>query len=62
MSEILSRVFIVGVLLVYAGLIMGFLLWNLGRWLRGSARKRAWSAILEHLSAWRFFNPPYDAH
>jgi hypothetical protein len=62
MSEILSRVFVIGVLLAYAGLIMGFLVWNLGRWLRGSDRKKAWPAILEHLGAWRFFNRPYDAH
>jgi len=41
MSEILSRVFVIGVLLVYAGLVMGFLLWNLGRWLGGSGKKRA---------------------
>jgi len=61
MSEILSRVFVIGVLLAYAGLIVGFLLWNLGRWLRSSDRKRARPAILEHLSAWRFFNRPYDA-
>jgi hypothetical protein len=61
MSEILSRVFLIGVLLAYAGLIMGFLFWNLGRWLRGSDRKRAWPAILEHLSAWRIFNRSYDA-
>jgi len=61
MSEILSRVFVVGVLLVYAGLVVGFLLWNLERRLRGSGKKRAWPAILEHLSASRFFNRPYDA-
>jgi hypothetical protein len=39
------------------------LLWNLARWLRGSAgKKRAWPAILEHLSASRLFNRPDDAH
>jgi hypothetical protein len=63
MSEIISKVFVVGLLLVYAGLVMGFLLWNLGRWLRGSSgKKRAWLAILEHLSASRFFNRPYNAN
>jgi hypothetical protein len=62
MSEVLSRVFVIAVLLVYAGLVMGFLFWNLGRRLRGSGKKRAWPAILEHLSASRFFNRPYDAH
>ena len=63
MSEILSRVFVIGLLLAYAGLVMGFLLWNLGRWLRGSSgKKRVWAAILDHLSAARFFNRPDDAH
>jgi hypothetical protein len=61
MSEILSRVFVIGVLLAYVGLILGFLLWNLRRWPRGSGRKRAWPAILEHLSALRIFNRSYDA-
>jgi hypothetical protein len=61
MSEILSRVFVIGVLLAYTGLIVGFLLWNLGRWLRSSDRKKSWPAILEQFSAWRFFNRPYDA-
>jgi len=61
MSEILSRVFVIGVLLVYAVLVMGFLLWNLRRWLRSSNRKKARPAKLGHLSAWRFFNRPYDA-
>jgi hypothetical protein len=62
MSEILSRVFVIGLLSVYVGLVMGFLLWNLGRWVGGSGKKRAWPAILEQLGASRFFNPPYDAH
>ena len=31
MSEIVSRVFVIGVLLFYAGLVMAFLLWNLRR-------------------------------
>jgi len=61
MSEILSRVFVIGVLLFYAGLVMGFLLWNLGLWLRGSGKKRTWPTILEHLSASRFFSRPHDA-
>jgi hypothetical protein len=61
MSEILSKVFVIGILLVYAGLVLGCLLWNLRRWLRGSGKKRAWPAILEHLSGSRFFNRPYDA-
>ena len=40
MNEILSGMFVIGFLLVYAGLVMGFLLWSLGRWLRGSAGKK----------------------
>jgi hypothetical protein len=62
MNEILSRVFVIGFLLVYAGLVMGFLSWNLGRWLRSSGKKRPWPAFLEYLSASRFFNRPSDAH
>jgi hypothetical protein len=61
MSEILSRVFITGVLLFYAGLVVAFLLWNLGRWLRGSGKKRAWPAILEYVARSRLFNRPYNA-
>jgi len=61
MSEILSRVFVIVVLLFYAGLITGLLLWNLGRWLRGAGKRRKWPAILEHLCASRFFNRPHDA-
>jgi hypothetical protein len=61
MNEIVSGVFVIGVLLFYAGLVMAFLLWNLGRSLRGAGRKRAWPAILEHFSASRFFNRPFDA-
>jgi hypothetical protein len=61
MSDILSRVFVIAVLLFYAGLIMGFLLWNLGRWLRRPGKKRPWPAILEHLSTLRIFNRSYNA-
>ena len=61
MSEILSMVFVMGLFLVYAGVIVGFLLWNLGRRLRGSGKKRAWPTILEHLSVSRFFNRSYNA-
>ena len=61
MSEILSRVFVIGVLLFYAGLVMALLLWNLGRWLGGSGKKRARPAILERLSTLRIFNRSYDA-
>lgn len=62
MNEILSMVFVIGLFLVYAGLLVALLAWNLGRWLRGQGKKRAWPAILEHLSPSRFFNRPYDAH
>jgi hypothetical protein len=61
MSEIISRVFVIAVLLFYAGLLMAFLLWSLGRWLRGSGKKRAWPAILEYVTRSRLFNRPYDA-
>jgi hypothetical protein len=61
MSEIVSRMFIIGVLLFYAGLVMAFLLWSLRRWLRGSGKKRAWPALLEHFRASRFFTPPYNS-
>jgi hypothetical protein len=61
MSEIFSKVFVIGLLLAYAGLVVGFLLWNLGRRPRVSGKKRAWPAILEHLSASRFFSRRYDA-
>jgi hypothetical protein len=54
-------VFLLGFLLAYAGLIAGFLSWNLGRWLRGSGKKVTWRGILRHLSGLRFFNRPYDA-
>jgi hypothetical protein len=60
MSEIVSRVFIIGVFLFYAGLVMVFLLWKLGRWLRRSGKKRAWPALLEHFSISRFSNRPSD--
>jgi hypothetical protein len=62
MSETVSEVFVIGVLLYYAGLFMAFLSWKLGRWLRRSGKKTAWPAILEHFTASRFFNRPYDAH
>jgi len=62
MTEIVSRVFVVAVLLFYAGLVLGLLLWNLSRRLGGSGRKRTWPAILEHLSILRLFKPHYDAH
>jgi predicted PurR-regulated permease PerM len=61
MSEILSRVFITGVLLFYAGLVMAFLLWSLRRWLRGSGKKRTWPAILEYVTRSRRFNRPSNA-
>ena len=61
MSEIVSGVFVIGVLLFYAGLVMAFLLWKLGRSLRSSGKKRPWPAILEHFSASRTFNHPFDA-
>jgi hypothetical protein len=38
MSEVVSRVFVIGVLLFYAGLVMVFLLWKLGRRLRGPGK------------------------
>jgi hypothetical protein len=62
MAEIFSQVFVIAVLIFYLGLLMGFLLWKLGRWLGSSGKKRAWPAILEHLSASRLFHPHYDAH
>jgi hypothetical protein len=61
MSEIVCRVFVVGVLLFYAGLVMVFLLWKLRRWFGGSGKKRVWPTLLEHFSALRFFTRPYDA-
>jgi hypothetical protein len=62
MNEIISRVFVFLLLLVYVGLVMGFLLWNLRRWLGSSGKKRVWPAILEHLSVLWVFNPHYDSH
>jgi len=62
MAEIVSQVFVIAVLLFYAGLLMGFLFWKLGRWLGGSSKKKVWPAILEHLSPSRLFNPHYNAH
>jgi hypothetical protein len=62
MAEIVSQVFVIAVLLFYAGLLMGFLFWKLGRWLGGSSKKRVWPAILEHLSVLRLFSPHYDSH
>jgi hypothetical protein len=59
MTEIVSRVFVTAVFLFYVGLVMGFLLWDLRRWLGGSGKKKAWPAILEHLSASRLFNRPF---
>jgi hypothetical protein len=61
MSEIVSRVFVISVLLFYAGLVVAFVLWSLGRWLRGSAKKRAWLAILEYVTRSRLFNRSYNA-
>jgi hypothetical protein len=61
MSEILSRVFIMGVLLFYAGLVTALLLWSLGRWLRSSGKKRGWPALLEYVARSRLFNRPYNA-
>jgi hypothetical protein len=61
MSEVVSTVFVIGVLLFYAGLVMVFLLWKLGRWLRGSGKKRPWPALLEHFSISRFSDRPSDA-
>jgi hypothetical protein len=61
MSEILSEAFVIGFLLVYAGLLVALLLWNLGPRLRGPSKKRTWSRILQHLSTLRFFNGSYDA-
>lgn len=62
MTEIVSRVFVIGVLLLYIGLVMAFMLWNLGRWLRGSGKKRPRSAVLERSSAQHTFNRPFGAH
>jgi hypothetical protein len=59
MSEIISGLFVIGVLLFYAGLLTAFLFWNLARRLRGLGKKRAWPGIREHFSASRFFNRPY---
>jgi hypothetical protein len=61
MWELVSKVFVIGVLLFYAGLVMAFLFWNLGRWLRGSGKKRARRATLEQSSARRIFNRSFGA-
>ena len=61
MSEIVSRVFVVGVLLFYAGLVMAFLLWNLGRWLRGSGKRKDRPPILERSSTRRILSRPFGA-
>jgi hypothetical protein len=60
MSEIVSRVFVIGVFLFYAGLVVAFLSWKLGRWLRGSGKKRASPALLGHFSLSRLSDRPSD--
>jgi len=62
MNETISGVFIIGVLLFYAGLIVGFLLWNVGRSLRRSGKKSTRPAVLELPNLSRVFNPTHDAH
>jgi len=61
MRELISTVFVFGFLLVYAGLLVGFLLWTLGRSLHRPGKKTARRARLEHPSASRLFNRPSDA-
>ena len=58
---IVSQRFVIAVLLFYAGLVMAFVLWNLGRWLRNSGKRRERPAILERSSARRIFHRPFDA-
>jgi hypothetical protein len=36
MRELLPRVFVIGFILIYTGLIIGLLVWNFGGRLRGS--------------------------
>ena len=60
MSELVAKVFVVGVLLFYVGLVMVFLFWSLGRWLRGSGKRRARPALLERSSPRRIFNHPFN--
>jgi len=62
MNETISGVFIIGVLVFYAGLIAGFLLWNVGRSLRRSGKKKTRAAVVELPSLSRVFNPTQDAH
>jgi hypothetical protein len=61
MAEIVSRVFLIAVLLFYAGLVVGFLLWDLTRWLRSSEKQRPGSTFLERCGARRLFNRPFGA-
>ncbi len=56
MSEIVSRVFVIGVLLFYAGLVVALLLWNLGRRVHGPGKKEARTHILGRLSVRRIFD------
>jgi len=61
MAEIVSRAFVIGVLLFYAGLVMAFLLWSMGRRLRRPEKKGPGPAAPESPSARRILSPPFDA-
>ena len=61
MGEIISRVFVVGVLLFYAGLVIAFVLWNLGRRLRKSEKGKERPDVLGRSVARRIFNRRFGA-
>ena len=58
MDEVVSKLFVIGVLLFYMGLVVAFLLWWLGQRLGGPGKKAAMPPVLEHVGAPSSFSPP----
>jgi len=60
MSGVLSRIFVIGVLLFYTGLIIAYVLWKMGRRLRSSGKRSAPRGALQRSDARRIFSRPFD--
>jgi hypothetical protein len=62
MSEIAARTFLLGFMLLYAVLILGFVCWNLRNWFSTSGKRWFSPNALERLRHLLFRHHPRNAH
>jgi hypothetical protein len=62
MGEIAARTFVIGFLLVYAGLLAALLGWNLRNWFRRLVKNLSPQNLFEHLRHLHFLHRARNSH